>query len=67
VNALNPTTQRELDKSQMDLAELETTYLTKLMKRDAKVWWRYFYGGGQQALDEDSKNQDEELKTRALA
>jgi hypothetical protein len=42
----------------MDLPELETLYLTKLMRRDAKIWYRHFYGG-QQASDDDSKNQDE--------
>jgi hypothetical protein len=43
--------------------ELETLYLTKLMRIDAKVWYRHFFGG-QQASGDDEKNQDEQQNQR---
>jgi hypothetical protein len=50
--------ERLIDPAKPTIAELETLYLTKLMRRDAKVWWRHYFGGGQ-ALEDYDKNQHE--------
>jgi len=52
-------------------AELETLFLTRLMEIDAAIWSRWMRGTceGNSALvdDDDEKNQDGELKPRALS